>query len=130
MINVWVEKIWQNILYSNFVLESVVTESAILTASVENLNSKGPLPVGEVGKMLTELSSMPQLSLHLKEKFGGLKKYLERFPEIFIFSNDHPFNPHVLLKSQLSPEYQKMIYRGVIPMQIMLTIKKVFNIIF
>lgn len=130
MINAWVEKIWQNILYSNFVLESVVTESAILTASVENLNSKGPLPVGEVGKMLTELSSMPQLSLHLKEKFGGLKKYLERFPEIFIFSNDHPFNPHVLLKSQLSTEYQKMIYRGVIPMQIMLTIKKVFNIFF
>ncbi len=120
-----VERIWQNILHCNFVLESVITESAILTASMENLSLKGPLPVGEVGKMLTEVSCMPQLSLHLKEKFGGLKKFLEKFPEIFVYSNDHPFNPHVLLRNSLIPEHQKMIYRGVIPMQIMTQYKKV-----
>lgn len=105
-----------------------MTESAILTASIENLSIKGPLPVGEVGKALTEISGMSQLSLHLKEKFGGLKKFLEKFPEIFVFSNDHPFNPHVLLRSELSPEHQKIIYRGVIPMQIMTTYKKVNKI--
>ncbi len=120
-----IEKIWQNVLHCNFVLESVITESAILTASMENLSVKGPSPVGEVGKMLTEVSCMPQLSLHLKEKFGGLKKFLERFPEIFVYSNDHPFNPHVLLRSMLLPEHQKMIYRGVIPMQVMTQYKKV-----
>lgn len=120
-----IEKIWQNILHCNFVLESVITESAILTASMENLSVKGPSPVGEVGKMLTEVSCMPQLSLHLKEKFGGLKKFLERFPEIFVYSNDHPFNPHVLLRSMLAAEHQKMIYRGVIPMQVMTQYKKV-----
>lgn len=119
------DRMWQNILYANFILESVVSESAILTATIESLAIKGPLPVGEVGKILTEMSGMQQLSLHLKEKFGGLKKFLEKFPEIFVFSNDHPFNPHVLLRSCLGLEYQKMIYRGVIPMQIMVLFKKV-----
>lgn len=118
------DRIWQNILFVNFILFSIISESAILTATIESLAFKGPLPVGEVGKILTDISSMPQLSLHLKEKFGGLKKFLEKFPEVFIFSNDHPFNPHVLLRKCLGPEYQKMIYRGVIPMQIMTLFKK------
>lgn len=109
-------------------MEAVVTESAILTATVENLSIRGPLPVGEVGKMLTEICGLQQLSLHLKEKFGGLKKFLERFPEIFVFSNDHPFNPHLLMRSRLTNEHQQMVYRGVIPMQIMTAYKKVFFI--
>lgn len=120
-----VERIWQNILYCNFVMEAIVTESAILTATIENLSIRGPLPVGEVGKMLTEICGLPQLSLHLKEKFGGLKKFLERFPDIFVFSNDHPFNPHLLMRAKLNKDHQKMIYRGVIPMQIMTGYKKV-----
>lgn len=120
-----VERIWQNILYCNFVMEAVVTESAILTASIENLSIRGPLPVGEVGKMLTEICGLPQLSLNLKEKFGGLKKFLEKFPEVFVFSNDHPFNPHLLLRSKLTPEHQGVIYRGVVPMQVMTAYKKV-----
>jgi hypothetical protein len=88
---------------------------------MEILAEKGPLPVGEVGKMLQEATSMSALSAQLKEKFGGLKKFLEGNPDDFIlryalghrflrypfkrlndilivFSNDHPFNPHVYLK--------------------------------
>ena len=35
---------------------------------------------------------------------GGLKKFLERYPEDFVMSNDHPFNPHVYLRNPIAVE--------------------------
>jgi hypothetical protein len=75
--------------------------------------------------MLTEVSCMPQLSQNLKEKFGGLKKFFERFSDVFVFSDDHPFNPHVLLRTLLTPDDQKMVQRGVLPTHVMNLYKKV-----
>ena len=95
--NVARHKLWRNVQYSNFLLENCVSESALLSVSIEILNTKGPLPVGEIGKVLAELTSISNLSVKLKEKFGGLKKFLEHFGDKFAISNDHPFNPHVLL---------------------------------
>jgi hypothetical protein len=109
----------------NMFLESVVSETALLALSVEMLTEKGPLPVGEIGKILAELTSIPNLSQKLKEKFGGLKRFLEHFPNKFVISNDHPFNPNVMLRSTLSQEHLELIDRGIFPHQLISKAKKV-----
>lgn len=76
------------------------------------LLEKGPLPVGEVGKMLQEATGNLQLSQMLKEKHNGLKKFLEKYSDKFIMSNDHPFNPHVYLRRMFSPDEQRLIENG------------------
>jgi hypothetical protein len=124
-----ISKIWQNILYCNLIIESIVTESALITLSIEILADKGPLPVGEIGKILAEFTSIPNLSMKLKEKFGGLKKFLERFPEKIFISNDHPFNPNVVLRNTLSVEHLDLIDRGLLPMQLIIKSKKVLSIL-
>jgi hypothetical protein len=80
--------------------------------SLEILAEKGPLPVGEIGKMLQEATSMVAMSHSLKEKFGGLKKFLESFPDDFLMSTDHPFNPHVCLRQSLNQEELSAVLRG------------------
>lgn len=37
-----------------------------------------------------------------QDKFGGLKKFLEKYSEDFFVSSDHPFNPHVYLRSTIT----------------------------
>ena len=125
-----ISRIWQTILYCNLIVESIVTESALITLSVEILCEKGPLPVGEIGKILAELTSIPNLSVKLKEKFGGLKKFLERFPEKIFISNDHPFNPNVVLRNTLSIEHLELIDRGLFPMQLIKSKKVYYACIF
>ncbi len=124
------EKLASNIMYCNLMLESVLSEPALLTLSTEILAVKGPLPVGEIGKLLAETTSIGSLSQKLKERFGGLKKFLERFPTAFVLSNDHPFNPSVLLRSSLSAEHRDLIDRGIFPHQLLQKTKKVFHICF
>ena len=107
------DKLWERILYCNLILESRVSESALHTLSCQVLKEKGPLPVGEVGKMLQEACpAIPNMSLILKERFNGLKKFLERYMEDFVLGQDHPFNPTVYLKCMLSIEDMAAIKRG------------------
>lgn len=101
LLQVHVERLMSHILYSNFVLESVLSDSALLMLCTEILKEKKIQPVGEVGKMLAEITSSPNLSGKLKEKFGGLKKFLEFYAQRFIFANDHQFNPSVTLRTIL-----------------------------
>ncbi len=61
-----------------------MTESALKTLSKDILQERGPLPVGEIGKMLQEMTGISTLSAFLKDKFGGLKKFLEIFPDDFL----------------------------------------------
>lgn len=104
--------------YCSFVADSVITESAVLTFCIDLLTWRGPLPTGEVGKLLSEATTIPNLSHKLREKFGGLKKFIERYPSLFVFSNDHPFNPHVLLRKNLSTENLELIDRGIFPVHL------------
>ena len=39
-----------------------------------------------------------------KVKFGGLKKFLEKFPEYFVIGVNHPFNPHVYLREMVDED--------------------------
>jgi hypothetical protein len=121
------EKLFSNILYSSMLLESHVTESALLLLSIEILAIRGALPVGEIGKLLSDMTTISNLSQKLKEKFGGLKKFLEKFPKKFVISNDHPFNPNVLLRNTISAEHLELIDKGIFPHQLLLKMKKVLN---
>ena len=86
---------------------------AELVSLAENiLNDKGPLPVGEVGKMLQEETGIPNLSQLLKDKHNGLKKFLEKYSDKFIMGQDHPFNPHVYLRRSYSQDAQEQIHKG------------------
>ncbi|CAM9178733.1 unnamed protein product, partial [Ectocarpus fasciculatus] len=81
-------------------LSTLFSESAIMlkTLALDILSTKGPLPVGEIGKMLQEAIRVPSLSSILREYFGGLKKFLEKYSDDFLISNDHPFNPNVYIR--------------------------------
>eukprot|EP01039_Chlorochromonas_danica_P005482 gene5482-6036_t len=105
--------------YANFIVESIVSEEAIITFCKDLLISKGPQPVGEVGKLLSQATTIPQFSHRLREKFGGLKKFLEKCVDVFVFSNDHPFNPHVLLRKTISDENLELIDRGIFPVHLL-----------
>lgn len=119
------EKLWLQMQYCNLVLENVVTELPLILLTKEILAEKGALPVGEIGKVLTEYTSIPNLSMKLKEIFGGLKKFLEMYTDRFVILNDHPFNPHVVLRSALTPQQLEMFERGIFPTQIVIKSKKV-----
>lgn len=54
------------------------------TLALDILSNKGPLPVGEIGKMLQEAIKVPSLSSILREYFGGLKKFLEKYSDDFL----------------------------------------------
>lgn len=110
--------LWEAVHCANFILEAIVTEEAIQAVCVDLLLTHGHLPVGEVGKMLAENTAVPQLPQRLKERFGGLKKFLEKYPETFIIANDHPFNPHLLLRKALSGEDLELVDRGIFPMHL------------
>jgi len=96
--------LWHAVEFGAFYLDSDVTDAALLMLTREVLLTRGPLPVGEVGKHLGEATSNGNLSAALKEKFGGLKKFLERHAGEFLLGADHPFNPHVYLRVLLAPE--------------------------
>lgn len=115
--DVQIGELWHNILYCNFILEAVVSESALLSLCTEVLTEKKILPVGEVGKTLSDVTAIPNLSSQLREKFGGLKKFLERYPEIFLFSKDHPFNPNVVLRKSLNADQIDQVERGIVSLQ-------------
>jgi hypothetical protein len=114
-----VDKLWQNIMYCNFIIKSVVSESAILTFCIDVLSMMGLLTADDLGKRLNEASKVPQVMVTLKEQVGGLKEFLKRFPDVFIFSYEHPYNPHVFLRISLTPELQAEVENGVLPVKLL-----------
>jgi hypothetical protein len=63
------------------------------------LAEHGSIPVGKMGSLLHTVINNHSLPAMLKERYGGLKKFLERHTEVFSIGDDHPFNPHVHLIS-------------------------------
>lgn len=102
------EQLLQFIHYSNLIYQTIITESALLLAAIESLDMRGALPVGELGKAMSYQSHVLVISKYIKDKYTGLKKFLELYPSIFVISNDHAHNPHVYLRSRLSPDHQRI----------------------
>jgi hypothetical protein len=83
--------------YAELIVGSVVTPEALAKLIVTILENKGPLPVGEIGKQLQEMTGNENLSNVLRANYRGLKKVVEGFHEIFLVGTEHPFNPLVHL---------------------------------
>eukprot|EP01041_Mallomonas_annulata_P000815 gene815-1591_t len=120
----YLAKLLDRIRYCNLIMEGRVSESSLLILCRDIIIDRGALPVGEVGKMLQEMTGMTSLSANLKEKFGGLKKFLEKYPNIFIICVDHPFNPHVFLKDTLTMDELSSVMSGIVPDHILSKLKK------
>jgi hypothetical protein len=75
--------------YGNMLIEGQVTESGFRILFKDFLYERGALPVGEIGKMLQDSTGITTLSTSLKLKFGGLKKFLEKYPEEFVIGYKH-----------------------------------------
>ena len=78
-----------------------VTEHELVTMITKILLQCGSVPVGKLGSLLHNVMNNHSLPSMLKEKFGGLKRFLERHGGEFTIGVDHPFNPHVHLTSEL-----------------------------
>ena len=96
-----VDRIMQNLASAKQFDTPQYTEDELveLTRSVLSQH-RGTIPVGRIGSLLHDATNNHSLPAMLKEKYGGLKKLLERHPDTFIISNDHPFNPSIKLKQQ------------------------------
>mmetsp|Transcript_23795 Transcript_23795/g.40515 ORF Transcript_23795/g.40515 Transcript_23795/m.40515 type:complete len:1333 (-) Transcript_23795:623-4621(-) len=86
--------------HAELILGNIVTPEALARLIVYALEVKGPLPVGEVGKLLQEATGNENLASALKTAYKGLKKVLEGFRGIFNIGTDHPFNPQVSLTDE------------------------------
>ncbi len=95
------DELHRRIDYCLLLLQEEVTEGGIRSLIYHILQEKGAIPVGEVGKLLQDATSLPHLSKILKEKYGGLKRFVENHSEIFYMSKDHPFNPCVYIRDRM-----------------------------
>ena len=111
------EKMWQGVQYCQFIIKAVLSESAVLTFCIDVLSMVGLLTADDLGKRLNEASKVPQLMVALQEKVGGLKQFLKRFPDVFVFSFEHPYNPHIVLRVALSAELQEEVENGILPVK-------------
>jgi hypothetical protein len=69
----------------------------------------GKASVGKLGSLLHSYTNNHGLSAMCKEKFGGLKKFLELHPQVFSIGADHPFNPTVWLAASLQPQLLNLL---------------------
>lgn len=122
------ERLIKYIHYCDLIYRAIISEPALLLATMESLEMRGALPVGELGKAMCTHSQIVVISKHIKDKYNGLKKFLERYPSIFIMSNDHAHNPHVYLRSRLSAQHKELILRGaedLLPIEVMVKYRMV-----
>jgi hypothetical protein len=100
--------------FCNLVLHRHLTTNGLLCLIKDIITERGPLPIGEIGKTL----NMTNL---IKDKFGGLKKFLETYQNIFIISSNHAYNPHVFVRCNLdslelasieSGEFSELLLKG------------------
>ena len=120
---------WDPVCFAYMILNGEVTESAVRSILYDVLYERGAVPVGELGKILQEMSCVTNFSAKLKEKFGGLKKYLEKYSEDFTICTDHPFNPHIFLTKFISSDEKSAILSGTIPQSFVTKNKKVLHYI-
>ena len=78
-----------------------VSEPELVAMIQRILQQCGSVPVGKLGSLLHNVMNNHSLPSMLKEKFGGLKRFLERHLDLFTIGVDHPFNPHVHLTAEL-----------------------------
>ena len=71
-----------------------------MTLASKILANHGSLPIGKMGSLLHKAANNHLLPSILKERYGGLKKFLTSNEE-FVLGTDHPYNPHVRLRANI-----------------------------
>ena len=89
--------------HAELIMGSKITADAVANLIVHIIEQMGPLPIGEIGKLLQEFTGNQNLSRILKSQFRGLKKLIEGYPSSLIVGGDHNFNPHVYLAKTKTP---------------------------
>ena len=85
-----------------------VSEAELVAMIQRILGQYGSVPVGKLGSLLHNHMNNHSLPSMLKEKFGGLKRFLERHLDLFTIGTDHPFNPHVHLMADYLAQQQQL----------------------
>uniref|UniRef100_A0A7S1EU80 PAP/OAS1 substrate-binding-related domain-containing protein n=1 Tax=Timspurckia oligopyrenoides TaxID=708627 RepID=A0A7S1EU80_9RHOD len=88
-----------NLEYVRFIVDSQVTELGLLAFLMQVLAENGSLLIGEIGQHLRSTFGRQDWGAVLKERFGGLKRFLLKHADLFFVDNDHPLNPHIYLRS-------------------------------
>lgn len=70
--------------YGKLLLDGTLIDGSLRLLIRNILYNKGSLPVGEIGKLIQEATTVCNISASLKEKYGGLKKFMEHYKEDFI----------------------------------------------
>ena len=85
-----------------------LTEPQLIQLACRILSDHGSVPVGKMGSLLHKAANDHTLPALLKERYGGLKKFLQAQSRYFVLGEDHPYNPHVALvgHQQLPPQAQ------------------------
>lgn len=74
-----------------------ITEQYLIHLACSILTEHGPVPVGKMGSLLHKAANDHSLPSILKERYGGLKKFLQSQPNWFVLMGNHPYNPSVAL---------------------------------
>jgi hypothetical protein len=74
-----------------------ISESELTAILSKILMEHGKATIGKLGSLLQSYSGNHTLSTHIKDKYGGLKRFCERYSHLFLINQDHPFNPTVAL---------------------------------
>lgn len=72
-----------------------VSELGLLSFLVSVVEKRKSLLIGEIGQALRDMHKEVGWSILLKERFGGLKKFLRSASGVFIVGTEHPLNPKV-----------------------------------
>ncbi|GJD06315.1 hypothetical protein Gasu2_07400 [Galdieria sulphuraria] len=91
-----------NLEYVRFIVNSEVTELGLLAFLTQILAENGCLLIGEIGQHLRSTFGKQDWSNILKERFGGLKRFLLKHSELFYVDTDHPLNPHIYLRASIN----------------------------
>ena len=86
-----------------------VNDEDLIMLLTRILFEHGKASVGKLGSLLHSYTNNHGLSAMCKEKFGGLKKFLELHVDIFSIGTDHPFNPTVWLAAALQPKLTNLM---------------------
>jgi hypothetical protein len=93
--------------HSDDSFEIALTEGELLGIIVHILRTNPSVPIGKLGSAIHISGQDYRIPAYLKKKYGGLKRLLTMYPDLFAFRDDHPFNPtlELLVSDEQLPDY-------------------------
>jgi len=83
------------------VMTGRLTVGGVLAILYRELRWTGHLSIAQLGKALLTASGWAHIPDKVKDRLGGLKRFITRFPAAFHVGSNHPFNPQVCLRDSV-----------------------------